>query len=38
LHIAGGVTDTEADGPLKTVRQFAIDAEGWIKARYPHLV
>jgi hypothetical protein len=34
---AGGVTDTEADGLLKTVRQFAVDAEGWIKARYPQL-
>jgi hypothetical protein len=34
---AGGVTDTEADALLKTVRQFAVDAEAWIKARYPHL-
>jgi len=34
---AGGVTDTDADGLLKTVRQFAIDAEAWIKARHPAL-
>jgi hypothetical protein len=34
---AGGVSDTDADGLLKAVRQFALDAEAWIKARYPHL-
>jgi hypothetical protein len=34
---AGGVTDTDADGLLKTVQQFAIDAEAWIKARHPTL-
>ena len=34
---AGGVSDTDAEGLLKTVRQFAVDAEAWIKARYPHL-
>lgn len=34
---AGGITDTEADSLLKTVRQFAIDAESWIKAHVPHL-
>ncbi len=34
---AGGVSDTDADGLLKTVQQFAMDAEAWIKARYPHL-
>jgi hypothetical protein len=34
---AGGVTDTDAEGLLKEVRQFAADVEAWIKARYPHL-
>jgi hypothetical protein len=34
---AGGVTDTDADGLLKTVQQFAIDAEAWIKAKHPRL-
>lgn len=34
---AGGVTDTEADELFKTARQFAVDVEAWIKARYPHL-
>jgi hypothetical protein len=28
--VAGGVSDTEADGLLKTVQQFAIDAEAWV--------
>ena len=32
---AGGVTDTDADGLLKTVQQFAADAEAWIKAKHP---
>jgi hypothetical protein len=31
------VTDTDADGLLKTVQQFSIDAEVWIKARHPAL-
>lgn len=34
---AGGVSDTEANGLLKTVQQFAVDAETWIKAHYPRL-
>jgi hypothetical protein len=34
---AGGVSDTEAEGLLTSVRQFAVAAEGWIKAHYPHL-
>jgi hypothetical protein len=32
---AGGVSDTDAEGLLTTVRQFAVDAEAWIKARDP---
>jgi hypothetical protein len=35
--IAGGVTDTDADGLLQAVRQFAADAEVWIKAKYRSL-
>jgi hypothetical protein len=35
---AGGISDTDAEGLLKTVRQFAVDAEAWITVRYPHLV
>jgi len=34
---AGGLSDTDADGLLITVREFAVDAEAWVKARYPHL-
>lgn len=34
---AGGVSDTDAEGLLTTVRQFAVDAEAWIKVHYPHL-
>jgi hypothetical protein len=34
---AGGVSDTDADGLLATVRQFAIDAKAWIKMRHPQL-
>ena len=34
---AGGVTDTDADALLKSVKQFAVDAEAWVKARYPQL-
>src|SRR5215475_9630852 len=32
---AGGVTDTDADALLQSVKRFAVDAEAWIKARYP---
>lgn len=32
-----GVSDTDADGLLATVRQFAIDAEAWIKTHHPQL-
>jgi hypothetical protein len=35
---AGGVSDTDADGLLKAVQEFAIDAEEWVKVHYPHLV
>ena len=34
---AGGVTDTDADGLLKAVRQFSLDTEAWVKAHHPHL-
>jgi hypothetical protein len=34
---AGGVTETEADGLLNAVRQFAVDAQAWIYARHQHL-
>ena len=34
---AGGITDTEADALLTSVRQFAVDAESWIKAHHPPL-
>jgi hypothetical protein len=34
---AGGISDTDAEGLLATARQFAIDAEEWINAGYPHL-
>jgi hypothetical protein len=34
---AGGVSDTDANGLLKTVQQFAVDAESWVKARHPNL-
>jgi hypothetical protein len=34
---AGGVSDTDAEGLLTAVRQFALGAEPWIKARYPQL-
>jgi hypothetical protein len=33
---AGGVSDTDANGLLNTVRQFAVDVEGWIQAHHPH--
>ena len=35
--LAGGISDTDADGLLKTVQQFALDTEAWIFSRYPHL-
>lgn len=35
---AGGVSETDAHGLLKTVQQFAIDAEAWVKAHHPGLV
>jgi len=35
--VAGGVSDTDADGLLKMVQQFAADAERWIRTHYPHL-
>jgi hypothetical protein len=34
---AGGVSDTDADGLLKSVQQFAIDAQAWVKAHHPLL-
>jgi hypothetical protein len=34
---AGGVSETDADGLLKAVQKFAVDAEAWIKLHYPHL-
>jgi len=35
---AGGVSDTDADGLLNAVKQFATDAEAWIKANHPTLI
>src|SRR5271170_2235401 len=32
---AGGVSNTDAEGLVKTVRQFAVDAEAWVKAHHP---
>jgi hypothetical protein len=34
---AGGVSDTDAAGLLKTVQQFARDAQAWMKTHHPHL-
>lgn len=34
---AGSVTETEAEDLIKTVRQFAVDAEAWINANHPKL-
>lgn len=34
---AGGVTDTDAEGLLNTVKQFSVDAEGWISKHHPSL-
>jgi hypothetical protein len=36
-EFAGGVTDTDADGLLKTVQQFAGEAEAWIRTHHPSL-
>ena len=33
--LAGGVSDTDADGLLETVQQFAIDANAWLKMHHP---
>jgi hypothetical protein len=35
---AGGISDTDVNGLLKTVKQFAVDVEAWIKANYPELM
>ena len=35
--LAGAISDTDADGLLKAVRQFALEAEAWINTHYPHL-
>ena len=34
---AGGVTDTETVHLIQTAERFAIDAEVWIKSKYPQL-
>jgi hypothetical protein len=34
---AGGVSDTDAESLLMAVQRVAVDAEAWIKARYPNL-
>jgi hypothetical protein len=34
---AGGVSDTDADGLLKIVQQFRLDAEAWVKTHHPKL-
>ena len=34
---AGGVTDTDADGLLETVQQFAIESEAWLRSHHPKL-
>ena len=34
---AGGISDTDADGLLATVQQFAVEAEAWVKTHHPHL-
>jgi hypothetical protein len=33
---AGGVSDTDANGLLKTVKKFAVDADAWIKTHHPN--
>jgi hypothetical protein len=35
---AGGVSDTDAEGLLKAVQQFKVDAEAWMKIHHPNLV
>ena len=35
---AGGVSDTDADGLLKAVQKFKVDAEDWMKIHHPNLV
>lgn len=34
---AGGISDTDAQGLLRTVQSFATDCEAWIKKRHPAL-
>lgn len=34
---AGRVSDTDAEGLLDAVKQFAVDAEAWISKHYPFL-
>ena len=34
---AGGVSETDADALLKTVRQFATEAEDWVRTHHPAL-
>jgi hypothetical protein len=34
---AGGVSDTDADGLLETVQQFAIDSGAWLRSHHPSL-
>lgn len=34
---AGGVTHTDADGLLKAVQKFAVDADAWVRAHHPSL-
>ena len=36
-EFAGGISDTDAEGLLKAVRQFAKDTEAWIKTNHPSL-
>jgi hypothetical protein len=35
---AGGVSDTDAEGLLKAVQQFKVDAEAWMKIHHPNLI
>ena len=35
--LAGGVSNTDADGLLNAVQQFALDVETWIKTHHPDL-
>jgi hypothetical protein len=35
---AGSVSDTDADGLIKAVQQFKIDAEAWMKVHQPNLI